>query len=92
MGGLQANSGGGRRARHLPSRRSEVLAGCFERLQSAIPEYRSKNRRPEAVSVSLNKTSGAKAASGLVHCRISGGASAVRRFSLPIIFASRGPS
>ncbi len=66
--------GAGRSSRRM--RRSEVLAGCFERLQSAIPEYRSKNRHPETVNVSVLIYSEASAVSGSAYNdnRTTGGA------------------
>jgi hypothetical protein len=87
VGGLQANSGGVSRAWLLPVAQVRVRPQRGERPRCAIPGC-SKNRHPEAVSVSLFITYEAKAVSGSalalpsLACafdnRIAGGASARR--------------
>ena len=64
MGGLQANSGGVSRVGALPLPQVPRPLRQGERPRA---RYSSKNRRPEAVSVSLLKLPEAQAASGPVY-------------------------
>ena len=82
MGGLQANSGGVGRVGALPLPQVRVWP-AGERDPSPRIRDCSKNRHPEAASVSYLITYEAKAVSGSARLSLPGGARVIRRCGMP---------